>query len=336
MKADMVQTVREMLLKAGFEVSRPHHLKAVSFDLVAKRRAQVLFLKILTNVDTFSEENARALMLLSSILGGSPLRVGERNGGGKMEDGVVYKRFGIPVVTPGTLYDYMIEGVPPLAFAAPGGLYVNIDGRALRRIRMERHISLGEIAEAAGVSRRTIQLYEDGQRGAVVDVALRIEDYLDVPLIEPIEILSPFQERDSGRRGERPLPGTPLTPDMGQIDISPLEAMWREVFNRLREEGCNVTPVAQAPFERVVEKRVEMLLTGVGRYNRTLVKKAVTIGDVSRVVEKESVVIVDERKRREEIEGTPLISIEEILCLDHVDQFLELIKERSRDKREEQ
>ncbi len=58
--------------------------------------------------------------------------------------------------------DLFLEGVPPLIYAAPGGLYVNIDADLLADVREERDWSLGRLATELGVSRRTVSKYEDG------------------------------------------------------------------------------------------------------------------------------------------------------------------------------
>ena len=50
----------------------------------------------------------------------------------------------------------------------------------MKRLREERSISLGTLAEIAGVSRRTIQMYENGM-GAMIDVAIRLEEFSTSP-----------------------------------------------------------------------------------------------------------------------------------------------------------
>src|SRR5438067_1998522 len=59
-----------------------------------------------------------------------------------------------------------------------------LDAARLRRIREERGLSLGDLAQAAGVSRRAIGMYEDGM-GAMVEVAMRLEEFLDETLALP-------------------------------------------------------------------------------------------------------------------------------------------------------
>ena len=51
------------------------------------------------------------------------------------------------------------------------------------------------LADVAGVSRRTIQMYESGM-GAMIDAALRLEEYLDTEIIETV---NPFEYKYENR-----------------------------------------------------------------------------------------------------------------------------------------
>src|SRR3990170_2183524 len=161
-RRQLIDEVREVLTKTGFYLSERHDQRGLSFDVVARRDDLLLLLKVLQNVDAFSRANADELRLIATTLEGSPLVVGERSGSGPLEEGVIYSRFGVPIVSKQTFVDLFEEGVPPFLFSAPGGLYVRMDSEALRTARDRRGISLGTLADVAGVSRRTIQMYMEG------------------------------------------------------------------------------------------------------------------------------------------------------------------------------
>lgn len=177
-REEAIETVRTMLTHAQFEVSKPLSMRGTRFDIVARRDEVLIIIRVLSNVDAFSKDNAEELLCISQALGASPILIGERSGSGEIESGIIYSRFGIPIISVGTLSDYIIENVPPLIFAASGGFYVKIDSELMHQIREEKNISLGTLAEIAGVSRRTIQMYEGGM-GAMIDAALRLEEYLN-------------------------------------------------------------------------------------------------------------------------------------------------------------
>ena len=315
MRKDMVKDIREMLLKADFKVSHIHDMRSVSFDLVARRDNTVLFLKAVTNIDAFSEENAEELKLLSRILGGSPIAIGLHSGSGQLDDDVVYTRFSIPIMTPSTFHQFVLEDVPPIVVAAPGGYYVKLDGKLLREIREERGISLGELADRVGVSRRSIQLYEEGGRRALVDVAMRIEDCLDIPLSCPVDPLEAEYE---------------IKLEVIRDSLSDVALFCQEAFTHLMQTGCHIISTSRSPFETVVEEKQDVMLTGVAKYERTLLKKAKVIGDVSCIIERQSMVVVDRRPRRESIEGTAVVGVKEILERGSLEDILELIQERAK------
>jgi putative transcriptional regulator len=173
-REELIKNIRQALAKAGFFISDPHNVRSISFDIVARRDKQLLIIKGLTNIDSLSAEDAEQLRVLAKSLEGSPLVVGLHSGAGKLEDGILYSRFGIPIISEATFGEHILEGVPPFVYAAPGGLYVRLDGELIRQIRQERNISLGTLADAAGVSRKAIQMYESGM-GAMVEIAAKID-----------------------------------------------------------------------------------------------------------------------------------------------------------------
>src|SRR5213593_652376 len=120
-RKDLVDDVREVLAKTGFFLSEAHKGRGLSFDVVARRDDQLLLLKVLQNVDALGKVGADELRLLATTLGGSPLVIGEHTGDGRMEDGVIYSRFGIPILSKRTFTNLLKEGVPPFMFSAPGG-----------------------------------------------------------------------------------------------------------------------------------------------------------------------------------------------------------------------
>src|SRR3989475_313873 len=134
MKRDRVlEETRRGLAKTGFFLSRPHGERGLCFDFVARRDDTLLIVKILQNVDALNKETAHELLEVARILEASPLVVGERSGTGSLEDGVIYTRFGVSILSRRTLGEFLEEGVPPFLYSAPGGLYVRLDADALRR-----------------------------------------------------------------------------------------------------------------------------------------------------------------------------------------------------------
>jgi putative transcriptional regulator len=196
-RSALVGNVTAMLEDAGFSVSDRCAIRPKSFDVAARRGKDVLLLKILANVDAFDGATGAEMRRLGTYLGATPMVVGLRTRDEDLKPGVVYFRHGVPVIAPDTAMDLFIEEVPPLIYAAPGGLYVNIDAEILADAREERDWSLGRLANELGVSRRTVSKYEDGMN-ASVEVAARLEEVFERPLTSPVEVLEGAEDVREG------------------------------------------------------------------------------------------------------------------------------------------
>jgi putative transcriptional regulator len=317
MRTELIERTRALLLQAGFHLSEPTVARPVSFDLVARKGDVLLLLKVFTNADSLAEPLAAELRTLAGLLHAAPLLVGERSSAGPLEDGVLYFRHKVPLTTPGTLEEYLLRGEPPLVYAAPGGYYVNVDGAHLRSLREARQLSLGQVAEAAGVSRRAVAMYEEGM-GALVEVVERLEALFQEALVEPVPL---FQS-----------PAAPQT--LPAFDPALLrEALLMQVFQRLDAMGYKVVPTERSLFNAVgADQRREenLILTGVGDLDQELIARAKALQSIGAVVGREVVVIVRDRKRREHLEGTALIAQDELARMDEPGDVVDLIRRRAR------
>jgi len=314
-REELISRIRETLGRSGFFVSDPHNIRSISFDIIARRDKQLLIIKALSNIDSLSSDDAEELRILASALTGSPMVIGLHSSSGKLDGGILYSRFGIPIISEETFHEHMLEGVPPFVYAAPGGLYVRLDGETLKRIRQEKNISLGMLAEIAGVSRKAIQMYESGM-GAMIEIAAKIEEYLNEPIVMP---LNPFSYTKEMARTLR--------------TFDDFKGLNRDVFEMLREIGYSVVPTIRCPFDALASEEDVLLLTGIEDNPTMTARKARVVGNISRVTEKKSVIFVRQETSIEAIDGTPLITKDELRRADDVDDVLELILQREKRKK---
>ena len=230
-----------------------------------------------------------------------------------LEHDVVYDRFGIRAVTLTTLQNHLSEGIPITAYAAPGGLYVNLNERKLQILRQSKGISLGEFARFVRVSRKTAQLYEKGMN-ARIDIASRIEELLDDSITTPIDIFSSEVLSDNKF--------------MYSPERDHLKEFQREIFSLIEHLGYRIIPLDRCPFEAVSKEKDRILLTSVHKYDKKLIRKAQILGSISKITEKYAVVFTDKETDRTNIEGTPLIKKKELKKLHEPDEIIELIIER--------
>ncbi len=300
------------MARAGFCVSEPMDPWTAVFDLVARRDDTLLIVKAYTNVDRLQADSAMELRALAAALKGAPLVIGMRNSRTALEPGVLYLRHSVPIMTLETLSDHLLEGVPPFIYAGPGGKYVDVDGDMLARVRNERGLTLSEMAEAAGVSRRSVQMYEQGM-AAQVETAMRLEDFLGLPLVRALD---PFT----------------TSPDLEQIrtQLSDLQEIEQDVFDRLETLGYNVLPTLGCPFNALASTPEHLFLTGVkaGRPDLNTKVRARVIAQISKVTEQDGVLIVEKVVEETSISGTPVIARKELDKLGDPEEVLRLIQER--------
>ncbi|MEM0493223.1 MAG: transcriptional regulator [Candidatus Thermoplasmatota archaeon] len=315
-RIDILRSVRDILVKAGFYVSDMYPIRLQGFDLITRRDDTLLIVKVLSNIDALSPEVADELLKLSRLLRATPLLIGERTGLNDLEDNVVYYRFGIRVITVKTLSDYLLEGVPITVYAAPGGLYVNLDEEKLRLMRMSKGLSLGSFARCINISRRTAQLYEKGEMNARVEIASRIEELLEASFTIPIDILSPpilKEEHNFNTYNRR---------------IDTYEEFKREIFSLIERIGYQIIPLERCPFEAVSKKKEKVLLTCVDKYNKKLVVKAQIVSSISRITERYAMIITDKETDKTNVEGTPIMHKKELKKIRDPDEMIKLILER--------
>ncbi|MHB1932183.1 MAG: transcriptional regulator [Thermoplasmata archaeon] len=321
-----IERIQAILGRTGFHVTGTHNIRPSSFDLVARRDSLLLLVKVLKNIDALGPDEAERLRELSRLIPAVGLVVGATSGTSPLEAGVVYMRYGIPILTEETLKEYVEKGIPPFLFSSPGGIFARINGPRLRELREDRRLSLGALASAAGVSRRTIQLYEEGA-GAEITVIERIETYLGEPVVEPIDLFARRSEEapEPADESDRPLDrGGPGVPE-------PTGDPLRDgVVRQLGDIGLTVTVTVRAPFDafsRTPVARPEILLTGVGSL-RAAHHRATILHGLARVIEGHAMFVVREESRTSSIDGLPIFTVQELKRSRDHDELLEALSER--------
>jgi putative transcriptional regulator len=301
-----LQLVTSVMISAGFEVSEKFTLRPRSFDLIARENGTLLVIKVVTHIDSVSEEAAFDLDVIAEHLGGVPLIVGERAREAELERGAVYVRYGIYAISISTLYDYFVEKIPPLVYASPGGLYVNINGDALRELRERRSMSLGDLGQVLGVSRRTISKYESGM-GTTLEVAIRIEEYFNTGVVESIDIVK-REPAESGPESskKRSVPGIPI--------------------EFLEQLGMQLHTLRGAPFQALLTFDKHTILTGYGTAQK-VVKRAALISNLSKIAKKHAMCIITDYHHEKKIGRTLVIGEERLHAIEDGFELLDMLGE---------
>lgn len=305
----LLKEILKLLQKCGFATSDPKDLVHAGFDIVARRGELILILKVIGNAGSITQHAVAGMAALAGAVDGSPIIISKRTGSETVEDGVMYTRSGIPLLSPQTFQDLIVEGVPPLVYAASGGYFVNVDQDILKKAR-EGGVSLGDLADMAGVSRRTIQMYEDGM-SPKLEVAIRLEERMGVELILPLNPLVTPNEKTN------------------ESEDTVVEGLARSIFLRLHEIGYSVRVADRCPFDAVTHDKETVLFTGIGQKEADLAIRARAISNLSKVLEKHAVIFVDRRGSRLNLSGAPIIGCEELNKAKDKQKIMQLIEERA-------
>ena len=299
----LLQTVISVLIMAGYNVSERCGIRPRSFDIIARKGSSLLVIKVVPHIDSVGEESAHDLALIARHLDAAPLIVGDKARDSDLERGAVYLRYRIPATNSKTLYDLLVDGVPPLVFAQPGGLYVNVNSGRLRELRENCDLSLGDLASALGVSRRTISKYESGM-STTLDIAIRLEEIFDAAIVEAIDILK--KASDLGSQFESMETEDNSPPDFRRIGIE-THSMWR------------------APFDALAVYEEKTILAGYGTAQKAI-QRAGLIGNISEITESRAVCILTDYNKTKRVGKTIIIGEEVLSDLKKGSEFIELIE----------
>jgi len=314
-REEFIGRVIDILLDAGFIVSEKCTITPRCFDIVAKRDALSLILKILLNIDSIKEDIVKEIKKLASKIFAHPLLIGEKAGNLYMKQDVVYCRWGIPALNIDTFRDCVINGIFPIVYAERGGYYIKIDGEKLSLARKERNISIGNFASMLGVSRRTVSKYEEGMK-TTVDIAINLEKILKAELIKEINIFS-----------DDIIEYNPEEDDKAIIkDKIPM--LERKMIKHLINMGLDISLINYSPFNVLSKIKDEIILTGVTHLDNMALKKAKLTSSISFVIDRPAMFILDKEPPMNKIDDIIMLHKDDMKYMKDIEDLIELISNR--------
>ncbi|MGY5852372.1 MAG: transcriptional regulator [Candidatus Thorarchaeota archaeon] len=316
-RSQIIQEVISNLVDAGFDLSSQCDVRPSCFDLVARKGEQLVLVKILANIDALTKEDAMSLQLVAHFFDATPLIVGRQTRRGTLDEGVVYKRYGVSTITPQTLQGAIAEETMPREFIQRGGRFVAIDGGRLKEVRMSQDMTKKDLAKCVEVSARAILAYEKDEMDVSMDVAERLEEVLETDLIIPLDFL------------QNPLIRETPTPPERQSELPHVESRVSEFFDRL---GMTVLWTDRAPFHVAAKEEGPPLMTGIGSIrSRRLHKRMEILKSVSNVTKSDTLIIVEEGQADESVSDLPVIRQLELDDINRPRELKKIIKERTPD-----
>jgi putative transcriptional regulator len=302
MRDELLQKTVLALRKKGFLTSSFFEFKSC-FDLVAKNSEFFFVIKILENADALREESAEELKKIAVVFRAFPLLVAEKTKAFQLKQGIVYERYGIPLVSFGTLGE-ILEKNALVSFSFKGKELVSLDPELLRNRREEKGWNLKELGRKIGVSAETIHRYEKGQK-AEIGHAKKIVEKLGNGIIQETHLFSvPFQKTVFDSRFEE------------------------SALEKIHDLGMELALFKHSPF-RAFGKPEEPFLINLGKEKKELQRKALVLEKTKTIFKGHSIVISKEYKIKS-IAQTPVFQEEELDSYTKLRQLLEETKNREK------
>jgi putative transcriptional regulator len=175
-------------------------------------------------------------------------------------------------------------------------------------------MSLGDLAHALGVSRRTISKYEDGM-GTTLGIAMRLGGLFNDDIVMPIDL---FCYTPAAK--EQTSVSSPLRHSDGACSR-------QQPVDRLRSIGISVQELRRAPFHAFAVFEDETILTCYGTAQKT-VHRAELVGNISQISGTYSLCVVSDYHKEKKIGKTLVIGEERLEDVSDGSILLEMVMDR--------
>ena len=200
---ELYTCVMDALEKRGYRVeivSYPTSHDKRSIDLLAASTTKNIFIKVVEDLKHIDNREASELRGLSTVLDAHPLIVAEKEEGVELDDMAAYEKHGLYAVNVGGLEAALENSI--YVVKRHGNFYMRIDSKKLREFRRVRGLSLGDLAELVGVSRKTVYEYERSNMDVSLSTAIRLLEVIGDEIFKPIPVLD-RQEKSVKRSTKR-------------------------------------------------------------------------------------------------------------------------------------
>ncbi len=176
-------------LKGKADVAEVKDEKSRSFDMAfVKDRAYLI--KMVGNADSLSKDSLEAFKKCASVVGAEPMVVSKKFKR-KLAKGVVYQRYGVPVMGGETFLKYLED--KHVALADRGCIKVPIEN--LRKIRESHNMSRNLLAEKLDVTPEMIRRYEEETATPSREMAKKLESILGKGIFSEVHFGIEKQDR---------------------------------------------------------------------------------------------------------------------------------------------
>lgn len=293
----IINHVEKCLEDQGYTVS----ISSGCFDILAKKD-ESLALKVLYNIDSFTQTEAGDLKTISHLLNTTPLLVGERANRYGLSEDVIYKRHGVSTMSPRT-FECFVNGAVPEIKSRRGGFTVRISRERFDSYLRESGFSMSDFSKNTGISLKT--LYKCAHGGSIdIETREEIERVMGVNINKTVDLSTDFD-----------LPSR-----------KPKSVFKQNLSLHLDRMGLLHSFLSRSPFNLVIKE--ENAMVSVASESK---KRLETHVDIMHNLERHfdlNPVFITGRTNVKEMSGIPTFTFDEVRGMENRKEFLMCMQER--------
>lgn len=285
---ELIERVCIVLLRERYTVKS---LAKSCFGIVARQGGRIILVKAVEDANTLGKEAVGEMVKVADYLSAVPFIVSEK-AGFPLERNVVYARHGVYTMSLDT-FENSVRNRMPFIKSSRAGHTVQLDGNELRHKREELGLSLNELADKVGVSRKMIQKYETGGAEITLQNALRMYDTLGNSVFKRIDIFSKHK--------------IPVVTKSVKGCVS----------KKYSDLGFRSEEMSRSPFDVIAKRHKEVILTSVGDKANPYFEKVSELLDADRLM-------LYSRKKPKDV---PSMKKKEFLEIEKAKKLIRFLKE---------
>lgn len=298
-KTAVLRELNSILERGGYETLVYENS---CFDVIAKKTEngsnKMIFLKALLNIDSLQEEHAKYMKIIASATGSFCGIVGTSTRYEKMNDDIVYERFGLAAFTPGLLERMVIYNQFSFAFRDKGGIYAKIDHKKMRSAREETGMTQEALAKKVGISKKNVYEHEKSDMRMLMPQARKTSKVLDGDIFQNFDMISWKSPEERGM---------------------PKTAVEKEVFACFSKIGLSTSCVHKSPFNVIAGEKTHIFAHAEKRLpEKKVADELMSLSKISR----SPVFVVAEEECRE----LPSIKRKKLKKIGNRDELMDILR----------
>jgi putative transcriptional regulator len=292
MKQDLLEQVSIYLLRSGYTVKS---FTRACFDILARSGSKIFLIKTIEDANSLTHDTILSMKIICNYLNASPIIISEK-AHHKLEDNVVYSRFGVSTLNFNS-FRQAIENKFPFLQSTHAGITANINPAKFKYEREKHGYSVNSLANKIGVSRKTIENYETKKAQLTLRNAVKVYNALGKRIFERVNIFNEV--------------------NLPQQHLKSQSKSALQISEKYSSLGFRSVETQKVPFDVVAKLDQEIILTEIGD------KKSAQLESISRLIDADRLVIFDKKKPK--LKDIPMISKEEFLEFDKAKEIIKFV-----------